>query len=242
MSGNSVESKPRSNSIDPEMPPRADDIVPGVIDDDGQIIGQAILSEEERRLVEQVVALNMAPNQYERSGEESRGRDTTEPIIQLPDEEGQKMGVEEAIVSICADMMAHVQRLQHTMGQLPCIVPRMSGPHASDMIPTLQGLYSLQVSFGSVNDIYRPAADFVLGKHWADQEAQGEHCDQQADGHTDKNLGGTPKKGKIQDAGHGHASQRQVEVVYKRNKKGIQVGAKPTRKLTRPNIWSRQAQ
>jgi hypothetical protein len=86
------------------------------------------------------------------------------------------------------------------MGQLPCTMSRMSAPHASDMIPALQGLSSLQVSFGSVNNISMPAADSMLGKRWANQEAQGEHCDQQANGHTDKNLGGTPKKGKIQDA------------------------------------------
>jgi hypothetical protein len=125
------------------MPPLADDIVPGVIDADGQIIGQAVLSEEERRLAEQVAALNMAPNQYMRSGEKPRGRDAAEPIIQFPDEEGQNLGVEEARVSMSADMMAHVQRLQHTMGQVPRTVPRMSGPHASDMIPALQGLSSL---------------------------------------------------------------------------------------------------
>jgi hypothetical protein len=79
-----------------------------VIDADGQIIGQVVLSEEERTLAEQVATLNMAPNQYERSGEESRGRDTTEPIIQFPDEEGQNMGVEEARVSMSKDKMAHV--------------------------------------------------------------------------------------------------------------------------------------
>jgi hypothetical protein len=34
----------------------------------------------------------------------------------------------------------------------------------------------------------------------------------------------------------GKTSQRQVEVVYKRNKKGIQVGANPEGKLARPNV------
>jgi hypothetical protein len=88
-----------------------------------------------------------------------------------------------------------------------------------------------------------PAADSVLGKRWADQEAHGEHCDQQVAGHTDKNLGGTPKKGKLQGTGYGQASQRQVDVVYKRNKKGTQVGAKPatTTKLAGPSEAPRQS-
>jgi hypothetical protein len=241
-SGNSAQSQPRSNSIDPEMPPLADDIVPGVIDADGQIVGQPVLSEEERRLAERIAELDMSPNQHERSGAESKGRNTSEPIIQFPDEDGQTMGVEGARVSVSVEMMAHVQRLQHTMRQGPGNLPRMSGPHASDMIPALQGLSSLQVSFGSVNDTSMPAADSVLGKHLADQEAQGELHDQQSDGHAEKNLGGTPKKGKLQDVWHGKAGQREVEVVYKRNKKTTQAGAKLAGKLARPNVWSRQQQ
>lgn len=241
-SGNSAQSQPRSNSIDPEMPPLADDIVPGVIDADGQIIGQPVLSEEERRLADRIAELDMSPNQHERSGAESKGRNTSEPIIQFPDEDGQTMGVEGARVSVSVEMMAHVQRLQHTMRQGPGNLPRMSGPHASDMIPALQGLSSLQVSFGSVNDTSMPAADSVLGKRLADQEAQGELHDQQSDGHAEKNLGGTPKKGKLQDVWHGKAGQREVEVVYKRNKKTTQAGAKLAGKLARPNVWSRQQQ
>jgi hypothetical protein len=224
------------------MPPLADDIVPGVIDADGQIVGQPVLSEEERRLAERIAELDMSPNQHERSGAESKGRNTSEPIIQFPDEDGQTMGVEGARVSVSVEMMAHVQRLQHTMRQGPGNLPRMSGPHASDMIPALQGLSSLQVSFGSVNDTSMPAADSVLGKRLADQEAQGELHDQQSDGHAEKNLGGTPKKGKLQDVWHGKAGQREVEVVYKRNKKTTQAGAKLAGKLARPNVWSRQQQ
>jgi hypothetical protein len=87
-----------------------------------------------------------------------------------------------------------------------------------------------------------PAADSVLGKRLADQEAQGELHDQQSDGHAEKNLGGTPKKGKLQDVWHGKAGQREVEVVYKRNKKTTQAGAKLAGKLARPNVWSRQQQ
>ncbi|KAK1683368.1 hypothetical protein QYE76_044216 [Lolium multiflorum] len=46
------------------------------------------------------------------------------------------------------------------------------------MIPALQGLSSLQVSFGSVNDVHMQPADTILGKRMADeQEVQGERLE-----------------------------------------------------------------
>jgi hypothetical protein len=112
------------------------------------------------------------------------------------------------------------------------------------MIPALQGLSSLQVSFGSVNDISMPPADTILGKRVADdQEVQG-GCLELSLGldYGSKRNGATPKKGKTQELEKTQDRRRVVDVVYQRHKKLAATGHKPADNLTRPNVWSRQEQ
>jgi hypothetical protein len=86
-----------------------------------------------------------------------------------------------------------------------------------------------------------PPADTVLGKRGAEEpEVQGQRLELSLGlnyGH--KQDGGKAKKGKT------HVNKevkRNVEVVYKRNKKLASTGRLPTGELTRPNVWSRQEQ
>jgi hypothetical protein len=257
----------RRNSVTPEhgnsqvdsvnhetMPPLMDDpeiagnMVVQEIRAEG-VEGETILvkPEVEENLAERVDAMLMAPSQNTHQQVPAGGRDGAEPIIQFPDDDGQ--GTDEhgcqMHVSLTADMLAKLQQVQaqarqdtssgYSWGQ---------GPRPSDMIPALQGLSNLQVSFGSVNDISMPAADTVLGKRGAeDHEVQGERLELSLglDYGGEKNTG-TSRKGTAQDVGKKQPGRREVEMVYKRNRKMAPTGHTVTGNLTRPNVWSRQEQ
>ncbi|KAM0922941.1 hypothetical protein ACQ4PT_005872 [Festuca glaucescens] len=257
----------RRNSVTPEhgnshagsvnhetMPPLMDDpalAVNMVVQEIGNegVEGETILvkPEVEENLAERVDAMLMGPSQNTHQQAPSEGRDGAQPIIQFPDDEGQ--GTAEhgchMQVSLTADMLAKLQQVHaqarqdtssgYSWGQ---------GPRPSDMIPALQGLSSLQVSFGSVNDISMPAADTVLGKRGAeDHEVQGERLELSLglDYGGEENAG-TSRKGKAQDLGKKQPGRRDVEMVYKRNRKMAPTGHTATGNLTRPNVWSRQEQ
>jgi hypothetical protein len=84
----------------------------------------------------------------------------------------------------------------------------------------------------------------VLEKQTVDeQEVQGERLELSLGlDYGRKVQGGTPKKGKTHDTEFGQAEKKQVEVVYKRNKKRVETGHKPTGNLTRHNVCSHQEQ
>jgi hypothetical protein len=89
------------------------------------------------------------------------------------------------------------------------------------MIPALQGLSSLQVSFDSVNDVQMQPADTILGKRMADEkEVQGERLELSIGlNYGGQGSGNTPKKGKTQAQDAGQSGQRGVDVVYRRKTK-----------------------
>jgi hypothetical protein len=144
------------------------------------------------------------------------------------------------------DMLAKLQQAQSQAHQVlkERQMSQSFGPRQSDMISALQGMSSLQVSFGSVNDVSMLAADTVLGKRAADEEeVQGEQLDLSLGmNYGQKKSGGTPKKGRVQEQGMEPAGQRPVARVYTRNKNQAPSGHKPNGNLTRPNVWSRQEQ
>jgi hypothetical protein len=246
------------------MPPLRDDIIPGVIDAFGRVVEQvseavpehgdtpdgfegrelAAPPEEEMKLAARVDAMQVEAGQARHPSDRPRGRDTAEPIIQFPEEEaqGESEGRECYMhVGMTADMLAHMQKMQQ--GQEGGVSSGSWGqsPRPSDMIPALQGLSSLQVSFGSVGDVSMPPVDTVLGKRGAEEpEVQGQRLELSLGlnyGH--KQVGGKAKKGKTQE---NKEVKRNVEVVYTRNKKLASTGRLPTGELTRPNVWSRQEQ
>jgi hypothetical protein len=112
------------------------------------------------------------------------------------------------------------------------------------MIPALQGLSSLQVSFGSVTDTVMSPADTILGKRGAEeQEVQGEHRETSVGlDYAGEGAGTPPKKGKMQTSPTTQAEAGKTRKVYTRSKTMAATGSKPTGKLTRPNVWSRQEQ
>jgi hypothetical protein len=113
------------------------------------------------------------------------------------------------------------------------------------MIPGLQGLSNLQVSFGSMSDTSMLPADTILGKRGAEeQEVQGGHLELSLGlDYKGKEDGGKPKKGKTEGQEKGHAERRHTEVMYiRRSKKLTATGHTPTGTLTRPNGGSRQGQ
>lgn len=218
-SGNGAQAQQRAESEDSEMPPLEDDIIPGVIDADGIRVGYGTAEQEEEiRLAAQVAAMQMdiqeqvipadSPVGCETAQVNMQaGKEVEQPIIQFPEED--EAQTEEQTchiqVTMTKDMLAKLQQAhdqvrQQTQGNR---TSQSFGPRPSDMIPALQGLSSMQVSFGSVNDITMHPADSVLGKRAADeQEVQGEQLDLSLGmAHGKKASGGTPKKGRTQEQG-----------------------------------------
>ncbi|KAM0927888.1 hypothetical protein ACQ4PT_002131 [Festuca glaucescens] len=248
----------RSGSVENEMPPLMDDIIPGVIDGLGRTIGQVDLTcgpvldtqrvvdsdgfegkevaaplEEELNLAAKVDALQVEASQDVRSPASLPGRDGSQPIIQFPEEEipgGTIVQHHHLHLDMTADMLARMQRMQQGQGTGASGGSWAHGPRPSDMIPALQGLSSLQVSFGSASDTTMIPADTVLGKRGAEeQEVQGQRLDLSLGlNYGDKQDGGTAKKGKMQTHGRQKEEARSVEVVYKRNKKMAGTGHTPS--------------
>jgi hypothetical protein len=232
-----------------------DDLVPmgdGLANEaaDMRVNGAAVSvpQEVEGNLVERVYAIFMGSRHTNKQHDTPAGWDGSQPIIQFPEEEGQ--GVAEQMshikVTMTEDMLAKIQKVQ-VQSQQGSNSGRGSWEHAprpSDMIPALQGLSSLQVSFGSVNDISMTLADTVLGKRVAeDQEVQGERLELSLGlDYGSKRDGVIPQQGKTQERVKAQARNRAVDVVYHRHKKLAATGHTPSGNLTRPNVWSRQEQ
>jgi hypothetical protein len=242
-----------------EMPPLEDDIIPGVIDAYGNRVGHGTVEqEEETRLAAKVEAMQMDTNEAgvqsakplcsQTQGNQISLKDASLPLVEFPDEEDEAdvVHTDQVQVTMTKDMLAKLQQAQSQAHQVlkERQMSQSFGPRQSDMISALQGLSSLQVSFGSVNDVSMQAADTVLGKRAADEEeVQGEQLDLSLGmNYGQKKSGGTPKKGRMQEQGTEPAGQRPVARVYTRNKNQAPSGHKPTGHLTRPNVWSRQAQ
>ncbi|KAM0859415.1 hypothetical protein ACQ4PT_047201 [Festuca glaucescens] len=143
------------------------------------------------------------------------GKVAVKPIIQFPEEDETQAGEQNCHIQVTMtkDMLAKLQQAHDQARQQTHIsqASQSRGPRPSDMIPALQGLSSLQVSFGSVNDITMQPADSVLGKRAADdQEAQCEQLDLSLGlVHGQKTKGGTPKKGRTQAQGKEQSGQDQ---------------------------------
>jgi hypothetical protein len=241
------------------MPPLEDDIIPGVIDAYGNRVGHDTAEqEEETRLAAKVEAMQMDTNEpgvrsakplcAQTQGNQISLKDASLPLVEFPDEEDEADDVhtDQVQVTMTKDMLAKLQQAQSQAHQVlkERQMSQSFGPRQSDMISALQGMSSLQVSFGSVNDVSMQAADTVLGKRAADEEeVQGEQLDLSLGmNYGQKKSGGTPKKGRMQEQEMEPAGQHPVARVYTRNKNQAPSGHKPTGHLTRPNVWSRQAQ
>ncbi|KAK1615802.1 hypothetical protein QYE76_021319 [Lolium multiflorum] len=205
----------------------------------------SVQQEVEENLAERVDAILMDTRQTNNQYVTPTGRDASQPIIQFPEEEVQGTAEQggHIQVTMTRDMLAKLQKVQ-AQSQQEANSGRGSweyGPRPSDMIPALQGLSSLQVSFGSVNDISMPPADTILGKRAADdQEVQGGRLELSLGlDYGSKRNGATPKKGKTQELEKTQGRSRVVDVYYQRQKKLAATGHKPADNLTRPNVWSR---
>ncbi|KAM0890726.1 hypothetical protein ACQ4PT_026820 [Festuca glaucescens] len=192
------------------------------------------LTEEELKLAAQVEAMQMEPIQ---GGQQAAGRDSSQPIIQFPEEDGLSPAdgiASQTQVVMTADMLDRMQRLQQNQGPASSNVHIRMGPRDSDMIPALRGLSSLQVSFGLVNDVLMIPADTVLGKRSAEEGEEGEVQGGRLElslglNYGDADDGGALKRGKMQGTGQEMAAKRNVEVVYKRNKKLMATGQDASR-------------
>jgi hypothetical protein len=100
------------------------------------------------------------------------GKDASLPIIQFPDEGEEAVDHrQESYVRLgmTADMFAQVQALQVQTDVASKGSSRATGSRPSDMIPAMQGLSDLHVSFGSMSEVSMSAADTILGKRTAEE-------------------------------------------------------------------------
>jgi hypothetical protein len=201
------------------MPPLMDDPIiqpatdgsnnPAAAYDGMEGVETPALNEVELNLAAKVDAMTM-PSQDALFPSRLGGRDASQPIIQFPDDEGQGNEADhghQVQITMTTDMLAHMKRLKPRQGAGSDGSTREHGPRPSDMIPALQGLSSLQVSFGSLNDVSMSPADTVLGKRTAEeQEVQGGRLELSLGlNYEGKETGGTPKKGKMQGLERGQA-------------------------------------
>jgi hypothetical protein len=114
------------------------------------------------------------------------------------------------------------------------------------MIPALQGLSSLQVSFGSADTTMVPA-DTILGKRTTEeQEVQGERREfpDELD-YMGREAGTPPKKGKVQVAPRAQPAASKGELVYTRSRNTMRLNkvanTATTTKLTGPGAAPRQS-
>ncbi|KAK1630142.1 hypothetical protein QYE76_004457 [Lolium multiflorum] len=174
----------RSDTSENVMPPLEEDVIalqqaeePAYGTPDGGMQGVTpAMQEVESQLAEQVGALLVEQGHATDLGIQRRGHDTSKPIIQFPEEDGQgeTKPAGDFQLSVTEDMLVNMQRLQARQSPSASYGSGGFGPRHSDMIPALQVLSILQVSFGSVNDESMIPADTILGKRLADeQEAQG---------------------------------------------------------------------
>jgi hypothetical protein len=178
------------------------------------------------------------------------GRDAAVPIISFPDEEEVHSGqLQDKPVRVCMteDMLSNLQRMHGGTASMASGGRSWhSGPRASDMIPALQGLSSLQVSFGSADTAMVPA-DTILGKRTAEeQEVQGERREfpDELD-YMGREAGTPPKKGKVQVAPRAQPAASKGELVYTRSRNTMRLNkvanAATTTKLTGPGAAPRQS-
>jgi hypothetical protein len=172
----------RSDSANNEMPPLMDDPLATLHDvtvaqkEAHEEIGEVerlIPQEVESTLASKVGAMVMDPGHGAQVCTDLVGKDASIPIVQFPDEDGQGDETERTPpvhVEMTADMLAHMQRMHARHNSMVGGSNWERGPRPSDMIPALQGLSSLQVSFGSVNDVSMTPADTILGKRGAEEQ------------------------------------------------------------------------
>jgi hypothetical protein len=121
----------------------------------------------------------------------------------------------------------------------------LSGPHSSDMIPPLQGLSRLEVSFGSGSDVSMTDADSVLGKRQADGEDKSDHkLDLALSLKCRAPYGGKQKKGRKSGATELEAEKNDTvaDRVAARTRRKTSTGTAVPGNLTRPKEGSRQEQ
>jgi hypothetical protein len=175
----------REDTQEEDMPP-LEDIIPGQggdtvavgvrdgFDDHEKTAGEEV----EQNLLYQIDAMKMNPVMQQR-GHGGHRESRTEPYVQFPDEENPaaNTGHPGATTYVIEQNILH--RMQQAPGTRPGSMGGRSGPRSGDMIPAMQGLSSLQVSFGSATDVPMADADSVLGKRIAgeEEEVQGQHLD-----------------------------------------------------------------
>jgi hypothetical protein len=178
------------------------------------------------------------------------GRDAAVPIISFPDEEEVHSGqLQDKPVRVCMteDMLSNLQRMHGGTASMASGGRSWhSGPRASDMIPALQGLSSLQVSFGSA-DTMMVHADTILGKRSAEEkELQGERRESPDElDYMGREAGTPPKKGKVQGTPRTQTAARKGELVYTRTRsmtgQSKVANIATTNKLTGPSVAPRQS-
>jgi hypothetical protein len=204
----------RSSSVDNNMPPLMDDIIPGVIDGFGNIIehvasvpklddfeGKEVADplEEELNLAAKLDAMHVKIGHDLRSLASLPGRDGSQVSTYhtIPRRGASRRNGSATLPHALgsADMLEHMQRLKPGQGTGAGNGSWGHGPRPSDMIPTLQGLSSLHVSFGSASDV-------AMMRGAEEQEVQGQRLDLSLGlNYGEKQDGGTSKKDKVQTNG-----------------------------------------
>ncbi|KAM0890605.1 hypothetical protein ACQ4PT_026934 [Festuca glaucescens] len=213
----------QAGSVEEEMPPLMDEALlyaEGVLGSETMIPDLNTLEPHNKQevvaLAAQVDAMVVDQGSGAKPDISRTVHDASLPIVQFPDEEGQDASPDQnptIQLGLAGDTLTRLKYLQNQQAAVSGGSSWEHGPRASDMIPALQDLSNLQVSFGSISDIYMPPADTILGKRTAEEEeVQGQrlHLSLGLD-YEGQKEGGTPKKGKTQGSAKEQVAGSNVE-------------------------------
>jgi hypothetical protein len=233
-----------------DMPP-LEDILPGTIIEtvpvgacdgfDGR--EEEAEGEVEQNLLSKIDDMQVEAPEAMHEREIVAGSNTRVPIIQFPDEETPPRDTtvtSQGNLSVSPELL---KRMQQVPGLFSDGQARPMSPHLSDMIPAMQGLSNLQVSFGSATDVTMSPADSVLGKHAAgaeEEEVQGQRLDLSLGLNLGSDVtGGQQKRGRKQTSTQTRTTTPTPE-TQEGKQKMTTTGHVKTGNQARSRVWLRQ--
>uniref|UniRef100_A0ACD5ZK78 Uncharacterized protein n=1 Tax=Avena sativa TaxID=4498 RepID=A0ACD5ZK78_AVESA len=198
--------------------------------------GKQIMADVEMNLADKVGALEVAPLARSPHSGRFEGRAAKQTFVQFPDDEAplaEEAGFDRLKIMIAPGMMEYMQNIE-VAGVASGSGSR--GPTYSDMIPAMQNLSNLQVSFGSATDVTMTPADTILGKRAAEEsEVQGPRLDLGLSlNYGAPSDGMMQQRGKMQGARQEAGDTRNMELVYSRAKNTRATGHVPS---STPDLW-----
>jgi hypothetical protein len=204
---------------------------------------EEIEGEVEQNLLSKIDAMQVEAPEAVHDRDIVAGSNTRDPIIQFPNEETLPRDTTKTSRGNLSVSPELLKRMQQVSGLFSGGQARPMSPHQSDIIPAMQWLSNLHVSFGSATDVTMSPADSMLGKRTAsaeEEEVQGQRLDLSLG----LNLGGAPaggqqKRGRKQKSTQARTTEPTLETQEGKQKMTTTRHVK-TGNQARSRVWLRR--